>query len=107
MPTTSTGRNPEIGIARANLDGTGVNGRFVTGTDPWGLTVDASHVYWTDGGSSYPYSDAGIGRANLDGSGVDQNFINSPRYRPSDVAVDSSMSTGRRRLQRHDRPGEP
>jgi sugar lactone lactonase YvrE len=68
-------------IGRANLDGSGVDQRFITGVnDPGGVAVDAQHVYWTNTGSGT------IGRANLDGSGVDQRFITGAQV---GVAVDS------------------
>src|SRR5436190_846943 len=41
-------------IGRANLDGTGVNQRFITGTTTSenqaaaGIAVDAAHIYWTN-----------------------------------------------------------
>lgn len=57
-------------IDRANLNGTGLNKKFITGaTNPCGITHNGTYLYW--GG------DAGttIGRAKLDGSDVDHNFI--------------------------------
>ena len=57
-------------IARANLDGSGVDQSFIGGASgPVGLTVDGSHVYWAN------FNINRIGRADLDGSGVDQSFI--------------------------------
>ena len=59
-------------IGRADLDGTGVDKRFITmgvGGYPTGMAVDPEHVYWT-----YPGTGT-IGRANLDGTGVDPRFI--------------------------------
>ena len=36
-------------IGRAELDGTGADQAFITGpTTPFGVVVDAKHVYWTD-----------------------------------------------------------
>ena len=57
-------------IARANLDGTGINPTFITGArNPCGVAVKSAYIYWAgDVGSS-------IGRANINGSGVNQNFI--------------------------------
>jgi sugar lactone lactonase YvrE len=56
-------------IGRANLDGTGANPNFITSaTNPDGLAVDGSHIYWANSGSTT------IGRANLDGTGVDQGL---------------------------------
>ena len=66
-------------LARANLDGTGVDRSFISvaefgeavrGSFPCGIAVDGAHIYWS--GSFGP---DGIGRANLDGSGVEPNFI--------------------------------
>jgi hypothetical protein len=61
-------------IGRANLDGTGVDPNFVSRSPaayplPFGLAVDAAHLYWAD------FEKATIGRANLDGTGVDPSFI--------------------------------
>ena len=74
-PRTSSGpswadRQVMAPIGRANLDGTGPNPNFITGaTNPDGLAVDGSHIYWANSGSGT------IGRANLDGTGVNQGFI--------------------------------
>ncbi len=60
-------------IARANLDGSGVDRNFITGTDdPCGVAVDAEHIYWVNRGTFT------IARANLDGTGVDESFITIP-----------------------------
>ena len=58
-------------IGRANLDGSGVDQRFITGTKgACGLAVAGSHIYWgnTNGEQS-------IGRASLDGTAVNERFI--------------------------------
>ena len=69
-------------IGRANLDGTGANPNFITGaTNPDGLAVDGSHIYWANSGSTT------IGRANLDGVGVNQGFIPGAPS-PTGVALD-------------------
>jgi virginiamycin B lyase len=63
------------GIGRANLDGTDVNPRFLSGPDTWGpvgLAVNDRFIYWTN--FNY-YEGNSIGRANLDGTGVNQEFI--------------------------------
>jgi hypothetical protein len=63
-------------IGRANLDGSAVNQRFITGVNALGLGVDTldhyykwRHIYWTD-----PDSNA-IGRAVIDGTLVEPRFI--------------------------------
>ena len=58
-------------IGRANLNGTGVKQRFITGAHfpEAGLTVDSQYLYWTNN-----YS-ATIARANLNGTDVNQRFI--------------------------------
>ena len=70
-------------IARANLDGSGVNRSFITGANgPAGVAVDAAHVYWTNAADT-------IARANLDGSGANQSFITGASS-PRGVAVDAT-----------------
>jgi hypothetical protein len=67
---TSANGGTATTIARANLNGGGVNQSFITGAEnPCGVAVDSSYIYWAgDVGSS-------IGRANLDGGGVNQDFV--------------------------------
>jgi hypothetical protein len=72
-------------IARANLDGNGVNQTFIGGLGSGvlsngGMAVDAAHLYWANGQT--------IGRANLDGTTVDPSFITGAGV-PTDVAVDA------------------
>jgi hypothetical protein len=69
-----------VPIGRANLDGTGVNKRFITGVTngPCGIAVAGGHIYWTNGGF--------VGRANLDGTGVNRRFIRTASG-PCGVAV--------------------
>jgi hypothetical protein len=61
-----------VTIGRANLDGTGVNKRFITGVTNGfcGIAVVGGHIYWTNGGF--------VGRANLDGTGVNRRVIRTP-----------------------------
>jgi sugar lactone lactonase YvrE len=79
-------------ISRANLDGTGVNLRFITAVGaPYGLAVDANYIYWAD----RPNLPGTIGRANLDGTGANQNFITAPCtvsscLLPDGMAVDAN-----------------
>jgi hypothetical protein len=55
-------------IARANIDGSGVNRTFIAlRGEASSVAVDAAHIYWSDS--------TGIGRANLNGSGVDPTFV--------------------------------
>ena len=65
------------GIGRANLDGTGVDNGFITGTGggfgEGSVAVDAEHVYWTHyecgpGPTGETQCTGAIGRANLDGT---------------------------------------
>ena len=57
-------------IARANLDGSGVDESFISlpGSFISAIAVDSGHVYWVT-------STDVIGRANLDGSWVDPSFL--------------------------------
>ena len=86
---------PPVGsIGRANLDGTGVDRAFITfpsESAPDAVEVDAAHVYWFSGDTTYPYERETIGRANLDGTGVDQSFIGGLGFLTGqvDLAVDA------------------
>ena len=69
-------------IGRANLNGTGVNQRFITAANrPDALVIDSRYVYWANWGNGT------IGRASLDGTGVNQSFLAVRRGRPVGVAV--------------------
>jgi len=74
-------------IGGANLDGTAVNGSFISGVlpnVPAGIAVDATHIYWA------AFDPVGaIGRANLDGSDVDQTLIPDITS-PVGIAVDAT-----------------
>jgi hypothetical protein len=73
-----------VTIGRANLDGTGVNKRFINGvTTGCGIAVVGGYIYWTNGGFTDRHA---IGRANRDGTGVNHRFISTPGY-PCGVAV--------------------
>jgi virginiamycin B lyase len=63
--------SPNTGrIARANIDGTGVNQSFITGAStPAGVALDNRYVYWSNNGSGT------IGRATIKGTGINQTFI--------------------------------
>jgi virginiamycin B lyase len=77
-------------IGRANLDGTGVDERFVARSKrgaPEGVAVDAHHIYWSE---AYALGGGAIGRAKLDGTGVDRKFIRIRTNTPIGVAVDAN-----------------
>ena len=67
---TSANGGTATTILRANLNGTGLNKKFITGaSNPCGITHDSTYIYWGgDVGTA-------IGRAKLEGSDVDHNFI--------------------------------
>lgn len=76
----------ELGIRRANLDGTGpIESIVPTGDSAPGLALDlmARKLYWTAGSN-----DPGLRRANLDGSGQ-QNLITSGIINPTGLALDT------------------
>jgi hypothetical protein len=84
-------------IGRANVDGTGVDDRFITGlaiprspafqtADPCGIAVAGEYIYWMYGAESR--KPAPIGRANLDGTGVDKRFITGVPNGSCAIAVD-------------------
>ncbi len=74
-------------IARANLDGTGVDRHFIRGAAvfPSAIAVHGRHIYWADTNRET------IGRANLDGTGVNRRFLSFPdapfEFRPHDIAI--------------------
>ncbi len=70
-------------IGRADLNGTGVSERFITGaSEPVGIAVSSRYIYWANNATGT------IGRANLDGTGVNQHFITGATG-PTDLAVGS------------------
>jgi virginiamycin B lyase len=75
-----------VAIGRANLDGTGINKRFIPGrpANGCGIAVAGGYIYWTNGG--FVKSRYAIGRANLDGTGVNHRFIRTAGL-PCGVAV--------------------
>jgi hypothetical protein len=69
-------------IGRAAIDGTHVTQDFVDGADAWdGVSVDATHIYWTDSDSD------AIGRAKLDGTKANSTFITAGVDNPDQVLV--------------------
>lgn len=72
-------------IARANLDGSGVNQTFVTGgSNPQMPAVSATHLYWVNKNAQ------SVGRAELGGGNVQQSFIPTKCAEPVGVAVDTT-----------------
>jgi hypothetical protein len=81
---TSDGTNSSI--ARAKLNGTGLNAKFIPGLNgPHGVATDSRFIYWTQGDAT----NGSIGRANLDGSGANAEFIphSAGVGAPSGIAV--------------------
>lgn len=75
--------NHAIGaIARANLDGTGVEQTFVTGGDnPQHPAANSTHLFWTNKDSQ------SVGRATLSGGDVNQALVTTKCAAPSGVAA--------------------
>ena len=71
------------GIARANLDGSGIEEKlvFTSDADTEGIALGDGKVYWTQPGEDM------IRRANLDGSGV-ETIVETGLEWPSGIAVD-------------------
>ena len=70
-------------IGRAEMTGSGINGRFIVGAKaPAGIATNGRYIYWANYGSGT------IARARLDGSGVNERFINGAQG-PIGIAVDS------------------
>ena len=84
-----TSAAPNSSIARAKLNGGGLNKSFVAGLNhPHGVATDSRFIYWTQGDST----NGSIGRANLNGSVANQLFIPhaSGVGDPSGIAVTPS-----------------
>ncbi len=66
-------------IARANIDGTGIDDEFIKAdstNNPKGLATDANFIYWTNAGNDVAEEGGGsIGRAEIDGENPQQEFI--------------------------------
>ena len=83
VDTTNGTRNAGT-IGRADIDGTHVNRRFITGLSfPLGVAVDGTHIYWANTRTN------SIGRANLDGTHANESFITGASC-PVAVAVNST-----------------
>jgi hypothetical protein len=87
------------GIARARLDGSGVEPRFIPASAqvrPYDLAVGGDHIYWTSTAETShvpdgpPPASAAIGRAKLDGTDVEPAFVTEIGGFPSfaNLAVD-------------------
>jgi sugar lactone lactonase YvrE len=87
--TTHTyGVNATIG--RASLNGTHVNESFIVGaSEPFGVAVDAQHLYWTNYGSGT------IGRASLNGMHVNESFIHAGVSLSNAESAPMGLSVGR------------
>jgi hypothetical protein len=69
-------------IGRADLNGTGVSERFITGAStPVGIAVSSRYIYWANNATGT------IGRANLDGTGVNQRIVTVQAGRPLGVTL--------------------
>jgi hypothetical protein len=70
-------------IARANLDGTGVDQTFILGgSNPQQPAVNATHVFWVNKNAQ------SVGRAELSGGDVEQDLV--PANCPEPVGVTAS-----------------
>ena len=73
-------------IGRANLNGTGVNQRFITGASfPDAIAAGSRYLYWTNA-FCRPAPGSGcrgraIGRARLNGTAVNQRFVARKDFR--------------------------
>jgi hypothetical protein len=98
------------GLARANLNGSALNGQFLSagrfGYPLRGVAVDALHVYFVD--YSQSSGETTIARASVDGSGLKAAFISLPQWQqnqpvllavsPHDIYWLTTNSIGRANL---------
>jgi hypothetical protein len=78
-------QSPETSIARAKINGTGLNNNFIPGlNNPAGVAVDSKFIYWIERGANR------IGRANLDGTALNPSFITSAVVDAQSIAVTSN-----------------
>src|ERR671925_1640480 len=83
-----SGNSDGTTLGRADLDGSGVNHSFVTGTKgPEGIVVYGSHVYWTNTQTN------SIGRANLNGTGANASFIPNATHAFSGTPLPFGLAT--------------
>jgi sugar lactone lactonase YvrE len=78
------GEDERGSIGRADLIGSGADGRFIVGAKaPGGIAVSGRYVYWAN------YASGTIARARLDGSDVGQRFVKAgDEYSIVGIAVD-------------------
>jgi hypothetical protein len=76
-------------IGRAKLDGTDVNPSFIPHSagvsDPFGITVTATHIYWANEGPGT------IGRVDISGANPNSAFISDPGNSPCGLATDNKF----------------
>jgi hypothetical protein len=66
-------QNPTGSVARAKINGTGLNENFIPNlAGPAAVAIDSQHIYWVEEDAQR------IGRANLDGTGVIPNLLGVP-----------------------------
>jgi virginiamycin B lyase len=74
-------------ISRADLNGTHVGARFITGAaGPLGVAVHDGYLYWSDPGQFGVCEGSSIGRATVSGSHPKQDFIGGVTC-PQDIAI--------------------
>jgi len=81
-PPERAGETTPTFIVKVALDGSGQTTLATGQANPFGIVLDATHVYWTNMG------DGSVMRANLDGTG--RVALAQGRFSPTFLAVDAA-----------------